>query len=74
MDTLLDSFTLLPQRGSVYSEEGQRHRFKVTQFDRSANTVRFESKSDTTVKREFAVPALTQDALSAIYRAARRCR
>ena len=26
LDTLLDSYTLLPQRGSVYSEEGSRHR------------------------------------------------
>ncbi len=42
MDTLLDSFTLLPQRGSVYSEEGKRHRFKTTQFDRAAKKVLFE--------------------------------
>src|SRR5260370_39451368 len=34
MDTLLDSFTLLPQRGSVYSEEGKRHRFNATHFER----------------------------------------
>src|SRR6266568_2197071 len=35
MDTLLDSFTLLPHRGSVYSEEGSKHRFKSTRFDRA---------------------------------------
>ena len=34
LDTLLDSYTLLPQRGSVYSEEGSRHRFRTTRFDR----------------------------------------
>jgi Tfp pilus assembly protein PilE len=67
MDTLLDSFTLLPQRGSVYSEEGKRHRFKTTQFDRAAKKVLFEYKSDTTVKSDFATSAVTQDALSAIY-------
>ena len=67
IDTLLDSFTLLPQRGSVYSEEGKRHRFKTTQFDRAAKKVLFEFKSDTTAKDEFATSAVTQDALSAIY-------
>ena len=67
MDTLLDSFTLLPQRGSVYSEEGKRHRFKTTQFDRAAKKALFEYKSDTTVKSDFATSAVTQDALSAIY-------
>jgi len=67
MDTLLDSFTLLPQRGSVYSEEGKRHRFKTTQFDRTAKKVLFEYKADTTVKSDFPTSAVTQDALSAIY-------
>lgn len=67
IDTLLDSFTLLPQRGSVYSEEGKRHRFKTTQFDRAAKKVLFEYKSDTTAKDDFATSAVTQDALSAIY-------
>jgi hypothetical protein len=55
IDSLLDSFTLLPQRGSVYSEEGKRHRFKTTQFDRAAGKV------------EFATSAVTQDLLSSIY-------
>jgi hypothetical protein len=67
LDTLLDSYTLLPQRGSVYSEEGKRHRFKTTQFDRGAKKVLFEYKSDTTVKSDFATSPVTQDALSAIY-------
>jgi len=67
IDTLLDSFTLLPQRGTVYSEEGKRHRFKTTQFDRAAKRVLFEFKSDTTAKDQFATSAVTQDALSAIY-------
>src|SRR4051794_19207189 len=42
LDTLLDSYTLLPQRGSVYSEEGSRHRFKVSRFDHTAHKVFFE--------------------------------
>jgi hypothetical protein len=67
IDTLLDSYTLLPQRGSVYSEEGQRHRFKTTQFDRAASKVFFEYKTDTTVKADFPISPVTQDALSAIY-------
>ncbi len=67
LDTLLDTYTLLPQRGSVYSEEGKRHRFKTTTFDRGARKVFFEYQSGTTVKADFAVPPFTQDALSAIY-------
>jgi uncharacterized protein DUF3108 len=67
LDTLLDSYTLLPQRGSVYSEEGRRHRFKTTQFDRRAGKVLFEYKADTTVKADFPTSPVTQDALSAIY-------
>ena len=69
LDTLLDSYTLLPQRGSSYSEEGTRHRFRATQFDRAAQRAFFEfqSASATTIKSDFAVQAYTQDALSAIY-------
>jgi hypothetical protein len=67
IDTLLDTFSLLPQRGTVYSEEGKRHRFKTTQFDRPARKVNFEYKADTTVKADFPTSAVTQDALSAIY-------
>lgn len=66
-DTLLDSYTLLPQRGSVYSEEGKRHRFKTTRFDRAAQKVFFESKADTTSHVDFPASPVTQDVLSAIY-------
>ena len=57
LDTLLDAYTLLPQRGSVYSEEGKRHRFKTTRFDRRQQKVFFEYQSGTTVKADFGVPA-----------------
>src|SRR6267142_1180178 len=48
LDTLLDSYTLLPQRGSVYSEEGKRHRFRTTRFDRAARKAFFEYQTDAT--------------------------
>ncbi len=67
LDTLLDAYTLLPQRGSVYTEEGNRHRLKTTRFDRRQQRVFFEYQSGNTVNSEFAVPAFTQDALSSIY-------
>jgi len=67
LDTLLDSYTLLPQRGSVYSEEGNRHRFKATSFDRSAQKASYEYQGGTTSKQEFPVSPVAQDALSAIY-------
>jgi uncharacterized protein DUF3108 len=67
LDTFLDGDTLLSQRGSIYSEEGKRHRYKVTRFDRSAQRVFFEYQSGTTAKADFTVPGDTQDALSAVY-------
>jgi hypothetical protein len=67
LDTLLDSYTLLPQRGSVYSEEGSRHRFKVTRFDHAAHKAFFAYQTTGTSERSFAVPPYTQDLLSAIY-------
>jgi hypothetical protein len=67
MDTLLDAFTLLPQRGSVYSEEGNRHRFKISRFDHAAHKVFFEYESTGKVTDTFTVPPYVQDALSAIY-------
>ena len=67
MDTLLDSYTLLPQRGSVYSEEGSRHRFKVSRFDHGARKVSFEYESTNKASDTFTIPPYTQDVLSAIY-------
>jgi hypothetical protein len=66
-DTLLDVFSLLPQRGSLYSEEGKRHRMKTTTFDQSAKKATFEVDTRTVVKKDLAIPGFTQDALSAIY-------
>lgn len=66
-DVLMDVYTLLPQRAGVYSEEGQRHQMKVTTFNNATRKATFEHVSAKTGKREFSVPAYTQDALSAIY-------
>jgi len=66
-DTLLDAFSLLPQRGSLYSEEGKRHRMKTTMFDQGAKKATYQIETRTVVKRDLAIPGFTQDALSAIY-------
>jgi len=66
-DTLLDAFSLLPQRGSLYSEEGKRHRMRTTMFDQGANKATYHIETRTVVKRDLAIPGFTQDALSAIY-------
>jgi len=67
LDTLIDAYTLLPQRGSVYSEEGKKHRFKATLFDRKANKVAYEYTTDTTTKQSVPTSPVSQDALSAVY-------
>jgi len=67
LDSLIDAYTLLPQRGSIYSEEGKRHRFRTTLFDRRTNMVHFEYQVEGTATADFAVSPVAQDALSAIY-------
>src|SRR5215510_14386547 len=67
MDTLLDSYTLLPQRGSIYTEEGKRHRLRTTTFDQKAHRVHFEYRADGTATSDFDVSPVVQDALSAVY-------
>src|SRR5262245_35755763 len=42
MDTLVDAYTLLSQRGSLYAEEGDEKHTAVTRFDRTANKAFFE--------------------------------
>ena len=67
MDSLVDSFTLLSQRGSLYSEEGSDHKLGSTRFDRSAKRAYYEIQSDTLQKSDFAIPTGTQDGLAALY-------
>ena len=66
-DTLLDVYTLLPQRGSVYSEEGKRHKLKVTKFDQAARRAQYEVRSDAVTGRDLSLLPYSQDVLSAVY-------
>src|SRR5436190_4348677 len=67
MDSLVDSFSALSQRGALYSEEGAEHRLGTTTFDRNARRATYELKTETLQKAEFPVPAGTQDGLAALY-------
>ena len=66
-DTLVDAYSLLPQRGSLYVEEGKRRRTKTTTFNQAAKTAKYEVQTATQVERNLALPAFTQDALSTLY-------
>ena len=65
-DTLLDVYSLLPQRGSIYAEEGRRKRLRVTRFDQPKRTAQFEVTPGTVRPKAVALPGPTHDALSAI--------
>ena len=65
VDTLLDAYSLLPQRGSIYSEEGKRRRTKITTFN--GRSAEFEFITSSASKQQLALPPYAQDALSAIY-------
>lgn len=67
MDTLLDSGTLLSQRGSLYSEEGRARTMGTTQFDRNRRRAFYERQQETTEKSDYAVPPGTQDGLAVLY-------
>jgi hypothetical protein len=67
LDTLLDTSTLLPHRGSLYSEEGGDKRTAITQFDRASNRATFEVQAETSGKADFAIPPQAQDGLSTVY-------
>jgi hypothetical protein len=67
MDTLVDSFTLLSQRGSLYSEEGAAHQLDSTRFDRATRRAFYERRHETTANADFPVPANTQDGLAVLY-------
>lgn len=67
MDTLLDSVSLLSQRGSLYSEEGSARTTGTTQFDRNARRAFYERQQGTTEKVDYAIPPGTQDGLAVLY-------
>ena len=66
-DTLLDAYTLLPQRGSLYVQEGKRHRMKTTLFNQTTRHAKYEVQTATHTEKDLALPGFTQDALSALY-------
>jgi len=66
-DTLLDVFTLLPQRASVYSKEGSKERMKALRFDQIARRGVYQVTTSTVVTKNLTLPAMAQDPLSAIY-------
>jgi Protein of unknown function (DUF3108) len=66
VDTLLDAYTLLPQRGATYSDEHGQRKLKVFVFNRPGGTADYEVQSGAPEKTRLSVPPLTQDALSAV--------
>ena len=66
-DSLLDVHTLVPQRASIYSEEGSRHRNRVTTFDQVKHRARYEVQTATLVTKDLSIAPFSQDALGAIY-------
>jgi len=66
-DTLIDAYSMLPQRGSVFSKEGSRQRMKVTTFDHGKKQGRFEMQTASRMVKDLGLGTATQDLLSAIY-------
>ena len=67
VDTLLDVYSLLPQRGSVYSEEGKRHRIKTTLFDHARKSADYKVETRTVVNKTLAISPVAQDPLGALF-------
>lgn len=65
-DSLVDAYTLFPQRGSVFSQESARQRMKETRFDQSKRTATFQMKTSTTMVQDQPLPGPTHDGLSAL--------
>lgn len=66
-DTLIDAYSMLPQRGSVFSKEGSRQRMKVTTFDHAKKQGRFEMQTASKMVKDVGLGPATQDLLSAVY-------
>jgi len=67
MDSLVDAFSLLSQRSSLYSEEGAGKRLAITRFDRGRQRAVVEQQLDRSATAELAVPPETQDGLATLY-------
>lgn len=67
VDSLIDAYSLLPQRASIYSNENGRQKMRTTLFDQRKRTATYEVRASTTTMRTLRLPPETLDALSAIY-------
>jgi len=65
MDSLMDSYSTLSHRTSLYKEEGSRKRMTTTTFDRAAKRGQFTVQTDAPI--DFAIPADVQDGLATLY-------
>ncbi|MFN7918102.1 MAG: DUF3108 domain-containing protein [Vicinamibacterales bacterium] len=65
MDALLDSFTTLSQRTSLYTEEGNRKIYEATEFNRTSDRAQYEQQYQATL--QFPIPKNVQDGLSTLY-------
>ena len=67
VDSLVDIYTLLPQRGSVFSQEGRHRRTQVTRFNQAQRRASYETTTTSVFKREVRLTAPAQDPLSALF-------
>ena len=67
MDSLIDSYGLLSQYGSLYSEKGRIDACRPLGSIVQSGAPFFEHKTDTTVAADFAMPPETQDGLAVFY-------
>jgi len=65
-DTLIDVYTLFPQRGSIYSQEGGHRKLRVTTFDQSKRNAEFQVTPGGSTPRKFPLSAPTHDAVSVV--------
>ncbi len=65
-DSLIDAYTLFPQRGSVFSQENGRQRMKETRFEQSRRAATFQMRTATTMTQDQALSGPTHDGLSAL--------
>ncbi len=65
-DSLVDAYTLFPQRGSVFSQENGRQRMKETRFDQARRSAVFQMRTATTMQQDQSLPGPTHDGLSAL--------
>ena len=66
-ETLVDAYTLLPQQGTLYSEEGKRRRNRTVTFHHDTSSATIETKTSTVVQQAFKIPPGTLDTLSALF-------